>query len=123
MEAVAPDPLLVERVRKRKGLLHLWRCPVEGGVKACHLRQSGIEGQRHSNGREIVRLVERSERHQCFHFREQFWCDPRWLGMTHTAVNHGWPSAASFRPPSRSLAHGSSAGKTSLGVVDRVAPR
>ena len=88
MEAVAPDPLLVERVRTRKGLLHLRGSPVEGGVKARHLRQFGIEGQRRSNGREIMRLVERSERHQRFQFREQFQCDTRWLGVMHAAVNH-----------------------------------
>ena len=39
VKAVAPYPLLVERVGQRKGLLDLRRGAVEGGVEARHLRQ------------------------------------------------------------------------------------
>ena len=39
---------------------------VERGVKAGHLRQVRIEGHRHLDGREIVRLVQRGQRHQLF---------------------------------------------------------
>ena len=40
MEAVAPHPLLIERVGQRKGLLHLRCRAVKGGVEARHLHEN-----------------------------------------------------------------------------------
>src|SRR5215472_15998357 len=72
VKAIAPYALLVERVRQREGLLDLRRGPVEGGVKASDLRQFGIEGHRHLDRREIVRLVQWRERYKRLQFGQQF---------------------------------------------------
>jgi hypothetical protein len=66
VEAVASYAFLVKRVGERKGLLDVWRSAVKSSVEARHLRQAGVEGHRHLDRREIVRLVQWCERHQRF---------------------------------------------------------
>ena len=62
MKAVAPNAFLLERVGEREGLLDLRRGAVKSGIEACHLRQSRIEAHRHLDGREVVRLMQWSQR-------------------------------------------------------------
>jgi hypothetical protein len=50
MKTVAPYAFLVKRVRQRKSLIDLWCGPVESGVEARHLRQTGIKIHCHFDG-------------------------------------------------------------------------
>ena len=87
MKAIASDALLIERVGQRKGLLDLGSGSVEGGIETGHLRQFGIEGHCHFDGREIVRLVQRRERHQLLQLGEQFRRDTGGSGVVQTAMD------------------------------------
>jgi len=72
VKAVAPDAFLKQRIRQGKGLLDVGRGAVKGGVEAGHLGQFRIEGHRHFDRREIMRLVQRRERHQRLQLGQQF---------------------------------------------------
>ena len=87
MKAVAPNALLIERVGQREGLLDLRRSAVKGGIKARYLGQFGVEGHSHFDGREIVRLVQWRERHQCLQLGQQFRRDAGGSGVVQTAMD------------------------------------
>ena len=63
VKTVTPYAFLVKRVGQCEGLLDLRRSAVKSGIEARYLRQVGIEGHRHLDRREIVRLVKGRERH------------------------------------------------------------
>ena len=88
MKPVAPYPFLEKRIRQRKGLIDLRRGSVESGVETRDLRQVRIEGHGHLDRREIVRLVQRCERHQSLELGQQFRSDPGGPGVAQPAMDH-----------------------------------
>ena len=101
MEAVAPYALPRKRIGQCKGLLDFGCRAVKRGVEACHLRQVGIEFQRHLDRREIVRLVQGGQRHQGVEFGQEFRRDQHRLGMAQPAMDDA--VAERRQPPAAEL--------------------
>src|SRR6516165_4413976 len=71
VKSVAANALVVKRIGQGKRLFDLGGGSVKSRVETRYLRQVGIELQRHLDRREIVRLVQRRQRHQRFQLGQQ----------------------------------------------------
>jgi hypothetical protein len=88
VKSVAAYALLEECVRQRKGLIDLRCRSVESGIETSDLRQFGIVGHCQLDRREIVRLVQRCQRHQSLELSQQFRSDPGRPGVAQPAMDH-----------------------------------
>ena len=86
VKTIAPYALLKKRIGQSKCLIDLRRGAVKCGIEARHLRQFRIECYRHLDRREIVRLVQGRQRHQCLQLGQQIRCDPGRSRVTQAAV-------------------------------------
>ena len=64
MEAVTPEPLIPEGARQRETPRQLRHPSMEGGVKACDLRQTGEAAGHLFDELDLAREMERRERNQ-----------------------------------------------------------
>src|SRR5260221_10782891 len=87
VKTVSPYALLEDRIGQGESLFYFRRRAVKGRIETRDLRQIRVEGHRHLDRREIVRLMQGCERHQRLQFGQQFFryaCRPR---VTQPAVH------------------------------------
>ena len=88
MKAVAPDALLVVLARQREGIGHERVAAVKRGVEAGHLRRPREGDTRRVDAGQIVRLVQRRQRHQGFELGPAVVVDHDRLDMLGPAMHH-----------------------------------
>ena len=88
VEAVAADAPGRELARQRKFLRQRRLAAVEGGIEAGDLPHLGRGGADRPNDGDLVRLVQRGERHQLLEIGQQPAIDQRRLGILQSAMHH-----------------------------------
>ena len=87
VEAVAAHARAVELLRDGVAVGELGVAAVEGGVEAGDLRQPGPAGADRADRRQVVRLVERGERHQRLELLQERVVDQHRGGVVRAAVH------------------------------------
>ncbi len=87
VEAVAPHARLVQLVGQREHLGDLGIGAMKRRVEARDLRYVGRAMQYCANRREVMRLVQRRQRHEPVKRREHRCVGPHWLRVLHAAVH------------------------------------
>ena len=88
MKAVATHAPVVHRRRQRERLRESGRALMERGVEAGHLRQLGPPFGDDADGQQVVRLVQRRQRHQLGERVERGRVEAHWRGVLGAAVHH-----------------------------------
>ncbi len=103
MEAVAADALFREFARQGEGLNFPCMRAMEGRIEAGHLRQRRLPAADRTDGRQIVRLMQRRKRREAVEFFQQRVRDEDRLGVFRPAVHDAMadsrelPAAERFR--------------------------
>ncbi len=87
VESIAANALGVERLRNRKAVRHLGMPAMEGRVEAGHLQNLRLPLQDRPDWRQIVWLMQRSERHETREAVEHKFADDGRRAVVRTAVN------------------------------------
>ena len=88
VEAVAADAVVVEPARQGVPVGDLGVGAVERGIEARDLGQLGPEPGDRADAGEIVRLVQRRERHERGQLLEHRWTHPHRPGVVDAAMHH-----------------------------------
>ena len=93
MEAVALHPGVTDRLGKGDQLRDGGLPPVEAGVEAGHLRDTGELLLHRLDGAEVVRLVQRGKGDEGLEVPHHFGCDDAGAGVLGPSVHHPVPDA------------------------------
>ncbi len=88
MEAVAPNPCLVQLSRYGIAVGEIGMPPVKGGIEAGHLRQVGPQLHQGANWGEIVGLVQGCQRNEALKTRDQVFVNPHRRGKIRSTVDN-----------------------------------
>ena len=91
MKPVAPYPFFSIAARQGEGLCHRRLRAVKCRIEACNLRQRRRHLRHRFDSRQIVRLMQRSQRDESLQLGQRFRVDEHRRGELHAAMHDAMP--------------------------------